>query len=516
MSTTNLPASDFIASLQKSFQEGSLEFLVGAGASIASGLPTWNELNRRLLSTFLAQEHSDLEFQSRDLDVAAQIFVDNFGREAVVDVVRNKLKSDGRYLDMLRGALYLNGSKDVSSIHLELAAILAASKSTSSRRLNGLYTFNFDDLLERAAERLLGKVPEVIVAGERSAEPHVVHLHGYLPPPTSGKAPSGTVVLSEKDYHEARGDWASRKLDDLFTDEKKTVLMVGLSLADPRLRGLLLERVKLAQRNKPVAHVYALLSNSPPSPDAELMERLARNFVRRHQEDFWASWQMHVLNIESHELVPFYLRQIRLGSNGGTWAEKGEAFLRNNSPIFKDLYREDVQRKALSVLEGMHSFLKRRFAVAQEEEIHIGGFVPAAGAVIQLGFRYRGGKDTDDIVTESYAQSRRLSVASLEQAQGVSGRAFLRGVTLEASSSPRLHDNFTEPMLETWTNDQLFSSMLCVPIYDSVDWVPIGVIYLTSNRPSPFWAELDSSQDYDTLETLLRNTFTEVLRYAPI
>ncbi|ATB43922.1 hypothetical protein CYFUS_009403 [Cystobacter fuscus] len=513
MSMSRLSAGDFVANLQRSFQEGSLEFLVGAGASIASGLPSWNELNRRLLSSFLAQEHSDLEFQSGDLDVAARIFVDNFGREAVVDVVRDKLPAE-RYLDMLRDALYRGVPKDVSSIHLELAAILAASMDTPRRRLHGLYTFNFDDLLERAAERLLGKAPEVIVTGERPAEPHVVHLHGYLPP-TPGKTPSGTVVLSEKDYHEARGDWASRKLDDLFTEEKKTVLMVGLSLADPRLRGLLLERVKRAQRHQSVARVYALLSNNPPSPGAELMDRLARNFVRRHQEDFWASWRMHVLDVESHDLVPFYLRQIRLGSNGGTWAEKGEAFLRATSPVFKDLYREEVQRSAINVLKGMHSFLKRRFAVLQEEELHIGGFIPAAGALIQLGFRYRGGDGTGDIINEPYARTRQLSVASMEKAQGASGFTFLRGVTLEASRDPRLHANFTAPMLESWTHDQIFSSMVCVPIYDSANWIPIGVIYLTSNRLKPFWAGLDT-EDYEQLETLLRNTFTEVLKYAPI
>jgi hypothetical protein len=506
--------AEFIANLQKSFQEGSLELLVGAGASIASGLPSWNELNRRLLSTFLAQEYSDLEFQPRDLDVAARIFVDNFGREAVVDVVRDKLSQD-RYLEMLRQALYWDGIKDVSSIHLELVALLAAAKATP-KRLHGLYTFNFDDLLERAAERLLGKMPEAIVNGERPAEPHVVHLHGYLPP-NQGATPAGTVVLSEKDYHEARGDWASRKLEDLFfNDDKRTVLMVGLSLADPRLRWLLLERVKRAQQGKPVARVYALLSNSPPASDAELMERLARNFVRRHQDDFWLSWQMHVLTIESHDRVPFYLRQIRLGTNGGEWARQGEEFLRTNSRVFKDLYTPDIQRRAVSVLMAMQAFLKRRFAVSRDEELHIGGFVPEGGAMIRLGFRYRGGDGTGDIIDAAYAGTKQLSVASLERAQGASGRAFLLGATIETSRrSSQVYANFTAPMVDVWTSEQTFSSLVCVPIYDSVKWVPIGVVYLTSNRQSPFWTDLDP-QDYDTLETLLRNTFTEVLEHAPV
>lgn len=513
MSISRISPEQFVANLQKSFQDGSLELLIGAGASIASGLPSWNELNRRLLSSFLAHEHKDLEFQARDLDVAARIFVDNFGREAVVDVVRNQLEQ-GLYLEMLRKALYRDGPKDVSSIHLELAAILAAARATP-KRLHGLYTFNFDDLLERAAKRLLGKLPEVVVEGERPAEPHVVHLHGYLPP-TAGTTPTGTIVLSEKDYHEAREDWASRKLVDLFTDEKRTVLMVGLSLADPRLRGLLLERLKRAKRRESVARVYVLLSSSRPSADAELMERLARNFVKRHQEDFWASWQMNVLTIESHDMVPFYLRQIRLGTNGGAWAEQGEAFLRDKSPIFKDLYRRDIQESVVSVLMAMHDFLKRRFAVARDEEIHIGGFVPGGGSKIQLGFYYRGGDGKDDLVDEPHAKSKQLSVASLEEAQGASGRAFLLGATIEASGrSPRIHANFTEQMLDAWTRDQTFASLVCVPIYDSVNWVPIGVVYLTSNRQSPFWADLDP-QDYDALETLLRNTFTEVLEYAPV
>ncbi|HZH15691.1 MAG TPA: SIR2 family protein [Archangium sp.] len=513
MSIHTISPAGFVAKLQKSFQEGTLEVLVGAGASIASGLPSWNELNRRLLSTFLAEEYSDLEFQPRDLDVAARIFVDNFGREAVVDVVRNKLSQD-RYLQMLREALYRDGPKDVSSIHLELAALLAAARATPKRR-HGLYTFNFDDLLERAAERLLGKMPEVIVEGPRPTKPHVVHLHGYLPP-AAGTTRPGTIVLSEKDYHEARGDWASGKLEELFNDDKRTVLMVGLSLADPRLRWLLLERVKRAQQGKPVAHVYALLSNSPPSSDAELMERLAKNFVRRYQEEFWASWQMHVLNIESHDRVPFYLRQIRLGSHGGAWAEKGAAFLRARSPIFKNLYSHGIQERVVSVLMEMQAFLKRRFAVSMDEELHIGGLVPRGGAKIRLGFHYRGGDGKGDIIDDSYARTKELSVASLEKAQGASGHAFLLGATIEASRrSPRVHANFTAPMLETWTRDQTFSSLVCVPIYDSVNWVPIGVVYLTSNRQSPFWTDLDP-QDYDALETLLRNTFTEVLEYAPV
>ena len=49
---------------------------------------------------------------------------------------------------MLRDALYRGVPKDVSSIHLELAAILAASMDTPRRRLHGLYTFNFDERQE--------------------------------------------------------------------------------------------------------------------------------------------------------------------------------------------------------------------------------------------------------------------------------------------------------------------------------------------------------------------------------
>lgn len=53
----------------------------------------------------------------------------------------------------------------------------------------------------------------------------------------------------------------------------------------------------------------------------------------------------------------------------------------------------------------MHSFLKRRFAVLQEEELHMGGFIPTEGALIQLGFRYRGGDGTGDIIDEPYART---------------------------------------------------------------------------------------------------------------
>lgn len=72
-----------------------LRILVGAGPSIAAGLPGWEELNRRLLREYLRSRVSELAFSRADLDAMSHRFVQRFGRDAVVDLVRASGKRRG-------------------------------------------------------------------------------------------------------------------------------------------------------------------------------------------------------------------------------------------------------------------------------------------------------------------------------------------------------------------------------------------------------------------------------------
>lgn len=180
--------------------------VVGSGASIASGLPNWNELNGRLLQAFLRWKHPGLDFDRADLGRAAEIFQQRFGREAAVDLVRSEAKS--RYTGMLRDALYPISSIDPSPIHYEAAAL-----GLGGNRALNTFTFNFDDLLTRAIEELGRRV-----SGATRMPPdqrrEVMHLHGKLLPDGTRE---GDLILSERDFHRAAsGDESDTALRELL------------------------------------------------------------------------------------------------------------------------------------------------------------------------------------------------------------------------------------------------------------------------------------------------------------
>ncbi len=318
-----------------------------------------------------------------------------------------------------------------------------------------------------------------------------------------------SLVLSERDYFSMPSDWATARLRKLFTG-RKSVLLVGLSLADPRLRWLLLERLDRLRAKQPLPVVYAFLSRSSSREEGETIERLARTFARNHEEKFWKSWNLRAVFIDSHELVPYYLRQIRLGPSTADWAKAGEQYLKKCSPRFRSLYDPEIQAAIFFLLKQLVGFLRRRFSIDVEEYLHLGAFVPQGSGNIQLGFRYRG--EMLEATEAKFASAqRRLSVADRSRPQGAAGRAYLRGTTVEGDrSNPHIDANFTGEMRREWQRESTFSSILCVPVYDSPQWVPVGVMYLTSNRRVPFWKGLDA-RDYDDLQTIVRAAFGRAL-----
>jgi len=497
-----------LKSLGRRLRSGRLDLLVGAGVSQASGFPSWNQLTGSLLVSFLRRRYGGLDLNEPELKRASEIFVESFGREAVVDAVH--LETGRDYLELLRRALYPNDPFDLSTVHWELSALVGAMRRRRSQVR--VYTFNFDALLESAIERLtkLG-CSSVPGPGRIRGGVAVVHLHGMLG--ATGRA-RGTLVLSERDYHATNDAWALKTLSDLFGDPQRAILMVGLSLSDSRLRRVLLDRVRRLRNGEPAAEVYAILSKGAVQPETELVERLSRSFVRGHERAFWKSWEIRVLDAPSHDLVPSLLRRMRLGSDPRAWVRRSTHFLTSRSANYRALFQKQQQRFATEYLGRALDSLRRRFMVERAEMLTLGGFVPFPPATLRLAFHYRGNR-RDDRVTSRISKARQLNVGDIARPEGAAGSAFISGATVEGvRGKPRnnIDLNFTRAKKAQWSQEQGFRGLLCVPVFDSIDWVPIGVVYLTSSRRSPFWIEL-SPQDYDGLQTGLRNIYRGVLRY---
>jgi hypothetical protein len=377
---------------------------------------------------------------------------------------------------------------------------------------------NFDLLLEDARRRLGGATLRAVTEGKPANSPHIAHLHGVLPP--DGR-PSGSLILSEFDYWSTSGrSWATRKLTQVLESPNRDLLLVGLSLTDPRLRSVLLARKQAIAGlsralRKRIGRVFVLMPERQADEEAELLDRIARGLASRYERQLWDSWNLEVVTSASYALVPFQLRQVRLGLDARVWTRMGEAFLRARSGTYRRLYESDTQHRVLAALRKGVDYFRSRYAVGRDEETHVGAFVPNRDRPghVRMAFHLKN-EPLDSAVTRAYADSRVLDVSRLEAPQGAAGYAFLQGVVGEARrDSPILDAGFTPEMLANWGSAKTFSAVLSIPVYAaSPEWVPIGVVYVTSNTYEPFWTRLPAG-DYAELQVFLRTLFAGVMGY---
>ena len=294
-----------VLELARSYGEGRLCLILGAGISKGCGLPVWAELNRRLLRRALeglyeAVGPEEAPLHARDIEATLAERV----RPMVGRYVKAKLGA--RYLDEVRAALYEGPVRMSQAVRAVLAM----------ERLEAVLTPNFDDLLETFARGLgagdryqsvfsspirleLGRVP-------------IYHTHGYLPRDPGGPR-SQTLILSEDDYHGLLHEghhWTDHVTIQLLA--RSTCLLLGTSGEDPNLRRLLDLARKFAE---PVRH-YILLK--PPAP----LPRDARSAIRytASRRAVWDAFDhlgLEVLWIHRYDRdIPRILRTIAAGGMG--------------------------------------------------------------------------------------------------------------------------------------------------------------------------------------------------------
>ncbi len=156
-----------------------MSVLLGAGASVAAGLPDWDELATQLLqqSGTIDDEETARAFLIRqDPMLAAEA-----ARTITGDL-------DGVWVELVRRVLYpeSEGEPEPAALHLAVASLAARRQAGEV----GLFTLNFDVLIERALEVALDELDapsEVRIHSRGSEFPRALrqefevhHLHGYL------------------------------------------------------------------------------------------------------------------------------------------------------------------------------------------------------------------------------------------------------------------------------------------------------------------------------------------------
>src|ERR1022692_1499756 len=141
MASKGKNAAEIIRELHQAYQAKQLNVLVGAGVSRPSGMPTWDELNKKLLHLFLLRVQKS---STPPDDVYTKL-----GREAVAEFVlrsmearRNLGRQGPTFGGLLAEALY--GGRKATELPLTETQYRLASMAGVAR----LYTTNFDSLLE--------------------------------------------------------------------------------------------------------------------------------------------------------------------------------------------------------------------------------------------------------------------------------------------------------------------------------------------------------------------------------
>ncbi len=192
---------------------------------MTAGLPDWEALAVRILNR--SGVISD--------PVVARTFLSGQDVMLAVEAARGAVKATD-WNDLLRLALYSGSTPFPSALHLAVAGLVA--QRTDETRL---FTLNFDVLLEQAMDGAFDEVGRRERAFVRATDSprgsadtvEVHHLHGVIPPDTSGSP--GPVVLGLSDFvgMPAR-TWQFGELQQAL--QRGPLVLAGTSYRDPDVR----------------------------------------------------------------------------------------------------------------------------------------------------------------------------------------------------------------------------------------------------------------------------------------
>lgn len=235
---------------------GCLNLFLGAGVSAGFGLPYWRLLVARILG-----RGDDAVFIESLRDKSDR----DMGR--LIDDVDNG-KVD--YISRVYGALY----DDISETLVDqlqrsplLLAVAALTTGTSRGRIQHVFTYNYDDLLEQYLN-MLGYIVRIRTGHSDysyKSDVEINHVHGFLPQSWTVDSKLPDLVLSERSYRGRRSgideEWSSYVEHSLYS---KAALLLGLSGDDSGTLDIF-ERAKKRVRRSDDYNGYWLLT-----PDAYL------------------------------------------------------------------------------------------------------------------------------------------------------------------------------------------------------------------------------------------------------
>lgn len=222
---------DIPLSLIQAHKEGKVVFFCGAGISLDSGLPTYNDIVQKIKNKFAYDfpTNSSLFHTKKNDSLPPEIYLNlveyhlTEGRKSVREQLLNMLSNPKN-----KGSSYLH------------EALLKLAKDNVGRL--HLVTTNFDHLFEIAAENINLNTKKYLAPmlpiPNHTRWDGLVYLHGLIPDSKDDVTRLNQLVLTSGDFGRAylQEGWARRFLLELFRNF--TVCFIGYSLNDAVVRYL--------------------------------------------------------------------------------------------------------------------------------------------------------------------------------------------------------------------------------------------------------------------------------------
>ena len=296
-----------ISALKREYQKEELVLFLGAGVSKDAGIPQWNELINALLSKMIASriKDKDSEVLSKHLDTIIDLAHQNQENSPITQMRYIKgAFSPAEYNKLVHEVLYSKNPKSNTDLLNAIATICTPQRNHIG--VQGVITYNFDDLLERCLHRQ--KVQTNTLACEDAISTpdklSIFHVHGFMPKKIDENNPNTELIFSEEDYHKVYRDaycWSN--LAQLNYLREHTCLFIGCSLTDPNLRRLL----DVAKRNNEKPRHFAFLRRNNVLNSGQVDQKaleIYKDIDLSLREKYYATMGLNIIWVDDFEEIP--------------------------------------------------------------------------------------------------------------------------------------------------------------------------------------------------------------------
>lgn len=287
--------------LREAYKAQNLTLYLGAGVSVANGLPTWNQLILAMYFTAISDARMEgwRPFPNYLYAIAEyQLKRSQEPLEIMARKIRKYYPTPSDFLENLRQTLYqgfsIEGAPSGHFQHfykdnvLQANPTLAAVSDLCLRKkptagVHSVITYNYDDLLEQ----VLDTTPHqpIFRQDQKLTEGlPIYHVHGYVPMGDSVGSPGEDIVFTEDQYHQSALDpYSWRNLVQVQALSRSVGLMVGLSLSDRNMRRFLDAVKRSPVRSKNFAILRKPRYQEPSDQDLDQIHQKAISYLKKFE-----------------------------------------------------------------------------------------------------------------------------------------------------------------------------------------------------------------------------------------